>query len=57
MSCQAVKNGEVLSKGRASKEGYDKDGKPIYYCYGWNDDSTEALIETCLNCKKNVIYA
>lgn len=53
MTCQAVKNGEVKTKGKASLEGY-KDGKPIYYCYGWNDNQTESLIETCLKCKKHI---
>lgn len=55
MSCQAVKNGEVKTKGKSSIE-YYKDGKPQYYCYGWNDLSTGTLIETCSKCKKNVIY-
>ncbi|GEM_PF-2000969 len=57
MSCQAVQNGEVKEKGKPSIECYDDNGKPVYYCYGWNDASTEELIETCSNCKRNVIYA
>lgn len=56
MSCRAVKNGEVLSKGKASLE-FHIDGKPQYYCYGYVDPRTDELIETCQNCKKNVIYA
>lgn len=54
--CQAVKNGEVKTKGKASIEGY-KDGKPLYFCYGYNDKTTDELIETCKNCKENIIYA
>jgi hypothetical protein len=57
MSCQAVKKGEAKSKGKPSIEYHDDNGKPVYYCYGWVDCSTESLIESCLKCKKNVIYA
>jgi hypothetical protein len=57
MSCKAVKNGEVKRKGKPSIEYHDDNGKPVYYCYGWIDNDTENLIETCSNCKKNVIYA
>lgn len=57
MSCQAVKNGEVKRKGKPSIEYHDDNGKPVYYCYGWIDYSTEDLIATCSQCKKNVIYA
>lgn len=56
MSCRAVKNGEVKIKGKATIEFY-KDGKPQYYCEGYIDNSLEALMETCRNCKNNVIYA
>lgn len=56
MSCQAIKNKEVDKKGEVTIEYYEK-GKPVYYCYGWNDDTTKDLIETCSKCKKNVIYA
>lgn len=56
MSCQAVLNGEVKEKGKASIE-YYKDGIPQYFCYGWKDSSTDELLKTCLKCKKNVIYA
>lgn len=56
MSCKAKINGEVKVKGQSSIEFY-KDGKPQYYCYGYNDISTDKLIETCKNCRKNVIYA
>lgn len=56
MSCKAKTNGEVSKRGKSSIEGY-KDGIPQYYCYGYNDSSTEELIETCKNCKENVIYA
>ena len=57
MSCQAVKNGEVKRKGKASIEYHDDTGKPAYYCYGYIDNGTEDLIETCSKCEKNVIYA
>lgn len=56
MSCKAKSNGEVKEKGKVSVEFY-KEEKPQYYCYGWKDGSTEKLIETCKNCKENVIYA
>jgi hypothetical protein len=57
MSCQAVKNGEVKIKSKASIEYHDNNGKPVYYCYGYIDNGTEDLIETCSKCEKNVIYA
>lgn len=57
MSCKAVKKGEVKTKGKPSIEYHDSNGKPVYYCYGWIDYGTEELIKTCLECKKNVIYA
>lgn len=56
MSCKAKLNGEVKEKGKVSMEFY-KEGKPQYYCYGWKDSSTDEFIETCKNCKVNVIYA
>lgn len=57
MSCQAVKNGEVKRKGKPSIEYHDDNGKPVYYCYGYIDYGTEELINTCVSCKRNVIYA
>lgn len=56
MMCKAKNNGEVKTKGKSSIEFY-KDGKPQYYCYGYNDNNTDELIETCKNCKDNIIYA
>lgn len=57
MSCKAVENGEVKRKGKASIEYHDNNGKPVYYCNGWIDSGTDDLMETCSNCKKNVLYA
>lgn len=47
----------IRSRGKASIEWHDKEGKPQYYCYGYKDMSTEELIETCRNCEDNVIFA
>ena len=54
MSCQAVKNGEVKRKGEPTLEFYDKQGKPVYFCYGYIDLRNDELIDTCANCRKNV---
>lgn len=56
MSCRAKMNGEVPKRGETSIEFY-KDGKPHRYCKGYVDNGTEELIETCKNCKENIIYA
>ncbi|WP_428739436.1 hypothetical protein [Sulfurimonas sp.] len=48
--CQAVKNGEVKQRSKASIEWYDENNKPQYYCCGYNDASTEELIDSCKNC-------
>lgn len=56
MSCPAKAKDEVPSRGSPSIEFY-KDGKPQYFCIGWNDPKTDELIETCANCRQNVIYA
>lgn len=57
MFCQAVENGEVKKKGKASVEYLDNKGNPVYYCYGYLSLETEELIQSCLNCRRNVIYA
>lgn len=57
MSCQAVNNGEVKRRGEASVEGYGPYKNPIYFCLGYNDLLTDELIQTCKDCKENVIYA
>jgi len=57
MSCPARNKGYVPSRGRASVEFYDKQGKPVYYCEGYVDKSTDELIDTCKACRQNVIYA
>ena len=57
MSCLAKKSGVVNRKGYASIEYYDKDDKPVYYCYGYTDKMTDELIPICKECRKNVIYA
>lgn len=56
MSCKAVENGEVKRKGIASLEFY-VGSKPQYYCYGYIDKMTDELINTCKECRKNVIFA
>jgi hypothetical protein len=55
--CKAKKLGEVKRRGKASLEWRDEDGTPHYYCYGYNDGSTEELIPVCRECIDNVIYA
>lgn len=42
MMCKAKINGKVKTKGKSSIEFY-KDGKPQYYCYGYNDNNTDEL--------------
>lgn len=54
--CAAKKNGEVPTRGNPSIEWY-KDGVPQYYCYGYVDKMTGNLLETCRNCRDNVLYA
>lgn len=54
--CKAVKTHEVPRRGNPSIEWY-KDGKPQYYCYGWENRMTDELLDVCQNCKNNVIYA
>lgn len=57
MSCPAKQKGEVNSRGRASIEFHDANGKPVYYCMGYIDKMTDELIETCAECRQNVRYA
>lgn len=54
--CKAVTSGKVKRKGRASIEGY-KNGKPIYYCYGYRDRMTDEPIEECYFCNNFVGHA
>lgn len=54
--CRAKKIGRVAERGKASIEWY-KDGKPQYYCYGYQDQTTDDLLDVCRNCRDNVIYA
>ena len=56
VTCKAVKKGEVPIRGDPTIEFY-KDGVPQYYCYGYVDEGTDELLETCRNCMDNVIYA
>ena len=56
VTCKAVKKGEVPRRGDPTIEFY-KDGVPQYYCYGYVDEGTDELLETCRNCMDNVIYA
>lgn len=54
MSCNHRTN-EKIERGKSSIE-WHKDEKPQYYCYGFGHDNGE-LLETCQNCRQNVIYA
>ena len=40
INCQAVKNREVKIRGKATIE-YYINNKPIYFCMGYKDSSTE----------------
>lgn len=54
--CAAAKKGEVPRRGDPTIEFY-KDGVPQYYCYGYVDGSTDEPLDTCRNCRDNVLYA
>lgn len=49
--CVLVRKGIVKRKGKPTIEFY-KDGKPQYYCYGYQNAMTEEAFEECKNCKK-----
>lgn len=55
--CEAKKTGRVKRRGKPSVEWRDEDGTPHYYCYGYNDASTEELLDVCKECRDNVIFA
>ena len=54
--CKAGKNREVPRRGKPSIE-WKKGEVPQYYCYGWKNSMSDELLETCENCKDNVIHA
>lgn len=55
--CPAVAKGEVKSRGKASIEYYDDNGKPVYYCRGYISLEAEGLLPTCDECRQHVKYA
>ena len=55
--CKAKKIGRVKKRGKASIEWRDEDGAPHYYCYGYVDRNTDELLDVCIECRDNVIFA
>lgn len=54
--CKAKRTGKVPNRGNPSVEWY-KNGKPQYYCCGWENSMTDELLEVCQNCRDNINYA
>ena len=50
-SCELVRNGKQQRKGNACCEGFDKNGKKLYSCYGFMDLMTEEPLEECRRCE------
>ena len=53
MKCQAVVNGKVCRKGKASLEWF-MGSRPMYYCMGYVDKMTDDLIPECESCSRHV---
>ena len=49
--CMLVANGIVSQKGKPSIEFY-KDGKPQYYCMGYEDERTDEAYPECMECPR-----
>ena len=53
--CPAKDKGEVSYKARSTL--FSINGKPVYFCQGYIDRMTDELLDTCRECKRNVINA
>lgn len=51
MLCKAKALGIVSEKGKPTIEFY-KNGKPQYYCYGYEDKRYDEPLEVCQECPK-----
>ena len=49
--CMLVANDIVSQKGKPSIEFY-KDGKPQYYCMGYEDERTDEAYPECMECPR-----
>ena len=54
--CPAKDKGEVRYKSRSTAE-FCINGKPVFFCQGYIDRMTDELLDTCRECKRNVINA